>query len=97
MNEANQIVESKDSDILKNIVGDELYQKISYEFGGDYIYIPKPRKICKNEIYVDFENGDDFRVIARRYDYTVKYVEKIYRDYLRAKRGVRKETQRELF
>jgi len=97
MNETNQITENKDSDILKNIVGNELYKKISYEFGGDYIYIPKPRKLAINEIYVDFENGDDFRVIARKYDYTVKYIEKIYRDYLSIKRGVRKEQQKELF
>lgn len=87
-----------DVEILKDIVGVEMYEQIKNEFGGASIYIPKNDKdIDYAPIYADIEAGLSFKLIAKKYNYTVVWVQKIYHIYRSKKFPKKQEIQHSLF
>jgi Mor family transcriptional regulator len=90
--------ELTDIDILKNVVGNELFEKIQDQFGGSSIYIPKKSILQYDSIFDDFDNGLDLKQIARKYNYTVVWVQKLYNSYLKEKYPLSNNLkQKELF
>ena len=71
--------------LMEKIGFDSLYEIID-EFGGSIIYIPAKRKVFKgclmNEIHSEFD-GENYRYLAKKYDYSVKGI----RDALNPKKG----------
>ena len=87
-----------DIDILRSIVGDQKYLEIKKEFAGSSLYIPKMNKdLNYAPIYADLDAGLSFKQIARKHNYTVVWVQKLYNQYRRMKYPVKKEVQHSLF
>ncbi len=70
-----------DAELLRSIIGDELWHKVHTEFAGTTIYIPagthEQKKELHKQIYQEFQNGTDYRELAKKHKLTVGHIKTI--------------------
>ncbi len=86
-----------DIELIREIIGEDAYNRLHREFAGTSIYIPKFSNVDYAPVFADFELGLSFRQIARKHNYTVVWVQKLYNRFLRERFPRKQEKQLELF
>ena len=64
-------------EILKDIIGDNLFEEVMKKLGGGYLYIPHTRLDKYKSIYKDFEANIPLKVIARKHGFSYPWIVKI--------------------
>ena len=71
-----------DMEILRDLVGPEVYADIVKEFGGQAIYIARrpPRDELYDQIRAEHQDGARYRDLARKYNYSEVYIRRLCRE-----------------